>query len=84
MVKQRGPSWLTRLRQRFASEPSDVAFVIRDPDPRQGTYRHTDPDLPVSGFAHRVGAPQGRHYDVILALDISTSTRALGAIGHQR
>ena len=49
-----------------------VEFEIRDPDLRASVYRHTDPNLPVSGLARSRGA--GRLYDLVLAIDASTST----------
>jgi len=49
-----------------------VDFVIRDPHPRRSVYRHTDPHLPVSGFATPLGA--GGSYDIMLVIDVSTST----------
>jgi hypothetical protein len=54
----------------FGAEP-DVHFDIRDPQGERSVYRHTDPDLPVSGFARAAGAGI---YDVVLVLDTSGST----------
>jgi hypothetical protein len=49
-----------------------VEFEIREPDVRASVYRHTDPNLPVAGIARSPGA--GRLYDLMLAIDASTST----------
>jgi len=51
---------------------SEVALVVRDPEPGLAEYRNTEPDLPVAGFARVAGG--GYRYDVVLALDLSTST----------
>jgi hypothetical protein len=59
------------FRGLFRSE-QPVEFEIREPDPRASVYRHTDPNLPVSGVARSRGA--GRLYDLMLAIDASTST----------
>lgn len=59
------------FRGAFRAE-QPIEFEIRDPDPRDSVYRHTDPNLPVSGIARSRGA--GRLYDLVLALDASTST----------
>lgn len=49
-----------------------VELVIAEPALDGSVYRHTDPNLPVSGYARAEGT--GRVYDVILVLDASTST----------
>lgn len=49
-----------------------VDLVIAEPAVERVTFRHTDPDIPVSGYARAVGA--SRRFDVILVLDASTST----------
>lgn len=49
-----------------------VSLVVRDPQPGVTEYRNTEPDLAVAGFARVAGG--GFHYDVVLALDLSTST----------
>jgi hypothetical protein len=59
------------FRRRFGTE-SPVDITIRDPELHASVYRHTDPSLPVSGFARSRGA--GRLYDLVLAVDASTST----------
>ena len=56
----------------LARSEQPVEFEIRDPDLRAAVYRHTDPNLPVSGVARSRGA--GRLYDLMLAIDASTST----------
>lgn len=70
--RDEGRSLLGRLREAIAPSSSVVEFAIRDPEPGQRVYRHTDPTLPVSGDARVPGA--GVHYDIVLALDVSTST----------
>jgi hypothetical protein len=54
----------------FGAEP-EVDFDIRDPQAARSVYRHTDPHLPVSGFARAAGAGI---YDVVLVIDTSGST----------
>jgi hypothetical protein len=57
----------------IAREPRDrVEIEVRDPELADGVYRHLDPELPIAGFARLAGAG-GRH-DVIVALDLSSST----------
>jgi len=46
--------------------------VIAEPAVERVTFRHTDPEIPVSGYARANGA--SRRFDVILVLDASTST----------
>jgi len=59
------------FRRLFSSGP-EIELEIADPASDSSIYRHTDPNLPVSGYARAAGA--GRIYDVILVLDTSTST----------
>lgn len=59
--------WLRGLGR--SDEPT-IEVVIRDP--RSAVYRNTDPDLPVAGFARL--ADQDRNHDIVLVLDVSTST----------
>ncbi len=65
-------SFFERLKQRFGEAPPTVEFALREPGPGRAVYRNTDPTLPVSGFARPEGG--GLRYDVVLALDLSTST----------
>ena len=51
---------------------SGVEIEVRDPQLADGVYRHLDPDLPVAGFARLAGF--NGHDDVVVALDVSTST----------
>jgi hypothetical protein len=60
-----------RLAGWFGSQPR-ARLEIREPEQPAPRYRHTDPRLAVSGVARAPGA--GRLYDVVLALDASTST----------
>lgn len=50
----------------------EVSLVVRDPEPGLAAYRNTSPELPVAGFATVEGG--GLNWDVVLALDLSTST----------
>jgi hypothetical protein len=59
------------FRRLFGSRGS-VDLVIAEPAVERVTFRHTDPAIPVSGYARANGA--GRRFDVILVLDASTST----------
>jgi hypothetical protein len=58
--------------RRLFGRGAAVDLVIAEPAAERSVYRHTDPNLPVAGFARARGA--GRDYDVILVLDSSTST----------
>lgn len=58
--------------RRLFSGGTPVDLVIAEPALESSVYRHTDPNLPVSGYARAEGA--GRVYDVMLVLDSSTST----------
>ena len=63
------------FRGLFRSE-QPIEFEIRDPDLRASVYRHTDPNLPVSGIARSPGA--GRFYDLVLAIDSGSGTTYRG------
>jgi hypothetical protein len=59
------------FRRLFSVGPP-VELVISEPALDSSVYRHTNPNLPVSGYARADGA--GRVFDVMLVLDTSTST----------
>ena len=59
------------FRRLFSVGPA-VELVISEPALDSSVYRHTDPNLPVSGYARADGA--GRVFDVMIVLDTSTST----------
>jgi hypothetical protein len=65
------PFWKTLWRRLFGPTP-EVELVIKEPQSGRTVYRHVDPNLPVSGYATTTGS-EG-HFDVILAIDNSTST----------
>jgi hypothetical protein len=58
--------------RRLFSGGTPIELVIAEPAHDSTVYRHTDPNLPVSGYARADGA--GRVFDVMLVLDTSTST----------
>ena len=63
---------ITGFLRRLILSEQPVEFEIREPNPRASAYRHTDPNLPVSGLARSRDA--GRLYDLVLAIDASSST----------
>lgn len=69
VVKRSGA--FTRFWRRLFRRKPAVDFVIREPAADRSVHRHTDPSLPVSGYATATGS---HLYDVILMLDTSTST----------
>ncbi|MBW2288801.1 MAG: SH3 domain-containing protein [Deltaproteobacteria bacterium] len=61
-----------RFFRRLFGIRGSVDLVIAEPAVEHVTFRHTDPDIPVSGYARANGA--SRRFDVMLVLDASTST----------
>jgi hypothetical protein len=63
--------WKTLWRRLFGPTP-EIELVVKEPESGRTVYRHLDPNLPVSGYATATGS-EG-HFDVVLAIDNSTST----------
>jgi len=61
-----------RFFRRLFGIRGSVELVIAEPAVERVTFRHSDPDIPVSGYARANGA--SRRFDVFLVLDASTST----------
>lgn len=61
-----------RFFRRLFGIRGSVDLVIAEPAVERVTYRHTEPEIPVSGFARVEGS--SRRFDVLLVLDGSTST----------
>jgi hypothetical protein len=55
----------------FRPEPA-VDLVLRDPEPEQRFFQHTEPTLPVSGFARPTGSTG--EFEIAIVIDASTST----------
>jgi hypothetical protein len=65
------PFWKALWRRLFGPAP-EIELVVTEPDSSRTVYRNLDPNLPVSGYATAIGS--GGRFDVILAIDDSTST----------
>jgi hypothetical protein len=61
-----------RFFRRLFGIRGTVDLVIAEPAVERVTFRHTEPEIPVSGYARANGA--SRRFDVVLVLDASTST----------
>jgi len=66
-------AFFRRASEWFGADPH-VEVVLRDPVHDGAVHEHDDPVLPVAGLATPEGA--SGTYDLVLALDTSTSTRA--------
>jgi hypothetical protein len=73
LAPKRGPfAGIGRFFRELFGFRGSVDLVIAEPAVERVTFRHTDPGLPVSGYARADGA--SRRFDVLLVLDGSTST----------